>query len=96
MTSDFLAAACPWKRLKSSEIVTFNISGGIVFKLSVARNVVAMRDGFQDLARPIAEGGDGGAELEALDEAAEVGLGELEDDAGHVLGRAQHPHYVGV
>ena len=45
-------------------------------------------DGFQDLARPIAEGGDGGAELEALDEAVEVGLGELEDDAGHVLGRA--------
>jgi hypothetical protein len=42
MTSDFLAVAWPWKRLKSSEIVTFNISGGLFFKLSVARNVVAM------------------------------------------------------
>jgi len=42
MPPDFVAAACPRKRLKSSRIVTFNIRGGPVFKLLVARNVDAI------------------------------------------------------
>jgi len=42
MTSDFLAAGCPRRRLKSSEIVTFNISGGTFFELRVARKVVTI------------------------------------------------------
>jgi hypothetical protein len=45
--------------LKSSEIVTFNISGGIVFKLSVARDVVAIVETWLRLWTPLS--GAGGA-----------------------------------
>mmetsp|Transcript_34222 Transcript_34222/g.81080 ORF Transcript_34222/g.81080 Transcript_34222/m.81080 type:complete len:364 (-) Transcript_34222:8-1099(-) len=60
------------------------------------RVLVQERHGFQDLARPVPEGRDGRAELEALDYAVEVRLPELEHDARHVLGRADHRDDVGV